>query len=88
VVPVAVLTTNDFDASTIDPVTVYFAGASPVRWALEDVDDDGDVDLVFHFKTQELILPEGSAEVTLTGETLDGVQIEGTDTLKIVPKGK
>jgi hypothetical protein len=88
VVPVAVLTTDDFDASTVDPDTVLFAGAMPLRWAVEDVDGDGDVDLLFHFKTQELDLDDNSPEATLSGESLDGVQIEGTDTVNIVPKGK
>jgi hypothetical protein len=88
VVPVAVLTTDDFDASTVDPGTVEFAGASPVRWHLEDVDDDGDLDLLFHFKAQELDLDEDSTGATLTGDTTDGKHISGTDTLNIVPKGK
>jgi len=86
VVPVAVLTTNDFDASTVDPDTVEFAGAEPVRWTMEDVDGDGDMDMLFHFKTQELNLDEDSTEAILTGATLDGTSIEGTDTVNIVPK--
>ena len=88
VVPVAVLTTDDFDASTVDPVTVEFAGASPLRWVIEDVDGDGDVDLLFHFKTQDLDLDGDSTEATLTGDTTDGQPIQGTDTVNIVPKGK
>jgi len=88
VVPVAVLTTDDFDATTVDPVTVMFAGASPLRWAMEDVDDDGDEDLLFHFKTQELELNGDSTEATLTGSTYSGQSIQGTDTVNIVPKGK
>lgn len=87
VVPVAILTTEDFDASTVDPVTVIFAGAEPVRWSWDDVDRDGDDDLILHFKTQELELDENSTEATLTGSTSDGT-IEGTDTVNIVPKGK
>ena len=87
-VPVAVLTTDDFDASDVDPDTVLFADAAPVRWTLEDVDGDGDMDLLFHFKTQELNLTGNSTEATLTGETFDGVQIEGTDTVNIVPEDK
>lgn len=87
-VPVAVLTTNSFDASTVDPSTVEFAGASPVRWTMEDVDFDGDMDLLFHFKTQELSLNENSTEAALTGTTYGGQPIEGTDTVNIVPKGK
>jgi len=86
VVPVAVLTTGDFDASNVDPDTVSFAGASPVRWTMEDVDDDNDSDMLFHFKTQELDLTKESTVATLTGETQDGISIEGTDTVNIVPK--
>ena len=85
VVPVAVLTTDSFDASTVDPDTVLFAGAAPLHWALEDVDSDGDEDLLFHFKTQELDLDEYSTEATLTGQTFDGQVIQGTDAVNIVP---
>jgi hypothetical protein len=88
VVPVAVLTTDDFDASTVDPDTAVFAGASPLRWAMEDVDGDGDIDLLFHFKTQELNLDENSTEATLTSDTTDGKHIEGTDAVNIVPGSK
>ncbi len=86
VVPVAVLTTDEFDASTVDPDTVFFAGASPVRWVECDVDDDGDLDMLFHFKTQDLELEEDSPDATLTGETYGGDSIQGTDTVNIVPK--
>jgi hypothetical protein len=85
VVPVAVLTTEDFDAATIDPATVEFAGALPLRWTMCDVDNDGDLDIVFHFKTQELALDENSTEATLTGKTTGGDDISGTDDVRIVP---
>jgi hypothetical protein len=88
VVPVAVLTTPDFDASTVDPSTVWFADARPVRWTLEDVDGDGDVDMLFHFNTQELGLGPCSTEATLIGTAGSGQPIEGTDSVNIVPKGK
>jgi hypothetical protein len=87
-IPVAILTTDDFDAYDVDPDTVYFAGASPLRWKLEDVDKDGDYDMLFHFKTRKLDLTKESAEATLEGETHDGIQITGTDSVNIVPKGK
>ncbi len=99
VVPVAVLTTDDFDAGTIEPDTVTFAGAAPVRWKLEDVDDDGDVDMLFHFRTHDLKLDESitkaaeaaeSTETTLrlTGNRTDGEVIQGTDEVRIVVPGK
>jgi len=83
VVPVAVLSTGDFDASTVDPNTVKFADASPAKWSLEDVSGDGRLDLVLHFKTQDLSLT-GATEATLTGFTYDDIPIEGTDTVNIV----
>jgi hypothetical protein len=84
-VPVAVLTTADFDATTVDPVSVVFAGADPLRWTWEDIDSDGDVDVLFFFKTRELVLLPTSIEATLTGETYDGVVLAGTDSVNIVP---
>ncbi|MBA7471290.1 hypothetical protein ES707_06596 [subsurface metagenome] len=88
VVPVAVLTTEDFDASNVDPDTVLFAVAEPVRWKLCDVDDDGKDDMLFHFKTQDLKLAENDTGATLTGKTFNGVGIGGTDTVRIVPSKK
>ena len=55
---------------------------------MEDVDNDGDYDMMFHFKTQELDLTKESTEATLEGETIDEIQIKGTDSVNIVPKGK
>ena len=90
VVPVAVFTiAGGLDAGTIDPGTVLFAGASPVRWKLCDVDDDGDKDMLFHFKTQELVeLDKDSTKATLTGTTFGGEDIELTDEVRIVPQKK
>jgi ELWxxDGT repeat protein len=83
VVPVAILTTDTFDAADVDPVTVTFAGASPLRWAMEDIDSDGDTDIVFYFKTQELALDSESVEAILEGSTFSGPDIEGVDSVKI-----
>ena len=84
VVPVAVLGSDVFDATTVDPSKVAFAGATPVRWTLEDVNGDGYMDMLFHFKTQELTIPSGSTDATLTGDTTDGLHIMGTDSVNIV----
>jgi hypothetical protein len=37
VMPVAILGTEDFDVSQIDPASVTLEGVSPLRWAMEDV---------------------------------------------------
>ncbi len=93
VVPVAVLTTDGtdgFDAFDVDPYTVEFAGTKPIRlrWNICDVDEDGDLDMLFHFKTQKLNLDENSTGATLTGKTKEGILISGTDTVRIVPQKK
>jgi len=87
-VPVAILTTAKFDAATVKPASVRFAGAAPRRWTMEDVDSDGDLDLLLNFRIRELELDETSTEATLTGVTFPhagGLPIEGTDMVRIIP---
>ena len=86
VVPVAILTTEDFDALNVDSNSVIFAGASPAMWHIEDVDGDGDSDMLLQFKTEELSdLSTAGTEAVLTGTTLDGIAFSGTGTVKIIP---
>lgn len=96
VIPVAILTTDDFDAMTVGHTTVTFGGASEThvdkktgepRRHEEDVDADGDIDLVFHFRLGDTALTCESIEGTLTGETFDGQAIEGSDAVRMVEGG-
>lgn len=84
VVPVAVLTTEQFDAATLDPATALFAGAAPDHWSLEDVDGDGDDDIIFHFRTQELDLDQGSTEATLTAQLASAPLTSQVETMSAV----
>jgi PKD repeat protein len=87
VIPVAILGSIDSDVTQIDSSTVTFGldGASPAHDGhVEDVNDDGYMDMMFHFKTQESGIVCGDTEATLTGETFDGTPITGTDTVKTV----
>lgn len=85
VVPVAVLTTENFDALNIDSESVIFAGAYAVRWQVEDVDGDQDNDVLFHFKTEDLTdLSSDGTEAVLTGSTIDGIPFSGMDSVNIV----
>jgi predicted outer membrane repeat protein len=90
VLEVAVKTTKDFDARSIDPRTVVFAGATPVGRLCYDIDRDRDKDVIFFFMIHKLVgLNENSTEATLTGMTKDGKPFEGTGTVTIIkPKGK
>ncbi len=97
VIPVAIYTTDDFDAATIDGSTVLLAGINADHFALEDVDGDGDLDLILHFDTQSVIavlgIDLGSGEsvtvnAELTGQTIDNVFIEGFDTIEFFQPGK
>ena len=87
VIPVAILTTAEFDASVVDGETVRFGplGAWAENWALEDVDSDGDEDMILHFRTQETGIMAGDTEAELRGETVHGWAIHGSDSVRTVP---
>ena len=84
VIPVAILSTPSFDATTVDASSVRFgpAGAAPVHSALADVDGDGDVDMILHFRTQNTGIVCGDTSATLTGHTTGGQLITGSDSVK------
>jgi hypothetical protein len=87
VIPVAVLGSADFDALQVNFSTVTFGpdGASPAHDGhVEDVNRDGFMDMVFHFKTQETGIVCGDTEATLNGETFGGTPITGTDMVNTV----
>ena len=84
VVPVAVLTTESFDAKNVNPKSLFFAKAQPTRCNIADVENDGDLDLLCHFETQDLHLDLDATAATLTGTTYDGQEIKGTDSIRIV----
>lgn len=90
-VPVAIFSTEGFDATTVDPTTVTLAGAAvrikgkgTAQAFGEDVDEDGLLDLVVHVDTTALELTMGDTEAILEGKTFDGVSIRGVDTVRIV----
>ena len=88
VTPVAVLTTQDFDATSLDPSAVQFGpdGATIGRRSVgvEDVDGDGDLDLLLRFPTPLTGIVCGTTEVVLTGQTFFGTPIQGMDSVVTV----
>lgn len=91
VIPVAILSSPDFDASSVDPSTVRLdgqavrvKGKSGNSSSLQDVNGDGLVDLVVQI-VDDGAYPDGSAVATLTATTVSGESIKGTDTITVVP---
>lgn len=88
-IPVAILTTQFFDPTRVDPLSVRFGpnGATEVhgRGHFEDVDGDGFSDMVLHFDVQETGVQCLQTTAVLTGSTLDGVLIRGVG--PITPRG-
>ena len=89
--PVAVLSTDTFDASLFTPEMAHLSdastamgctGAEAVRWTYTDVNGDGRLDLVFFFRVQELNLTSSTTAVVLMAHGTYGsttIHIEGTD---------
>ena len=70
------------EPTMIDPATLKFMGANPIRWTLEDVDSDGDMDLLLHYKTRETTICVGDTDACIFGDLYDQRQIEGIDSIK------
>lgn len=90
-VPVAILSTAEFDATTVDPTTVTLADAAvevkgngTSMASQQDINGDGLLDLVVHVSTQGLNLTAGDVEAVLEGETTDGQHIRGADSVRVI----
>ena len=91
--PVAILSSASFDAHaeldvksltfgrTGDEKSLAFCGRTPV-----DVNGDGLLDIVCHFKTRATGFLRGDTQGVLKGKTLSDVSIKGTDSVRVVPK--
>jgi hypothetical protein len=88
VISVAILTTDAFDATTVDPLRVRFdpEGVQQTHnnGHIEDVNQDGEPDLMLHCKTQATGIQCGDTSAALTGGTFEGESVRGSDTLKTV----
>ena len=87
---VAVVGTDFFDVTTIDPSTVHFgpAGAQPLAKRLRDVDGDGRLDAIFYFKVHLSGIACGDSSATLVGATHEGERFQGTDSIEVVGCGR
>lgn len=84
VLPVAVLGSDDLDVSTLDPDGLVFGPGHAERVHASgphptDVNDDGHLDLLFHFRIDESGIGVGDTQACLSGSALDGTDVAGCD---------
>jgi uncharacterized delta-60 repeat protein len=94
VIPVAILTTDEFDAASVEPASVCFGSATDPTTRdciakqgtghLQDVNGDARSDLLLQYETQQTGIRPGDTQACLTGKTYNGISIEGCD--RIVTK--
>ena len=92
-VPVALFGSPDLDVGEMDQDSLALSGVRADHAAFEDVDGDGNLDLILHFRTQALVssleyahgdLQDGMIlDVVLTGERMEGGSCRGADSVRI-----
>ncbi len=90
-IPVAILSTKDFDApSQVDKKSLTFGSTGDEKSLiscnrrLKDVNGDGFNDVVCYFKIRSTGFQCGDTQGILKGNTAGGMSIEGRDSIKIV----
>jgi Concanavalin A-like lectin/glucanases superfamily len=86
---VAILSTDQFNADDVDPDSIVFLGADPLLYTMEDVDKDGDIDLLLHFSIPDLdfdlVVDENLQHYAiLQGLLKKGTPFEGRDSVVII----
>lgn len=99
---VIIQTTADFEASTVDLSTVFWAGAGVYRSQYRDIDKDGDRDLILKFRLSDTDLLDRYRSalqadstttrqpfnIELTGRTASGSDLFGTTEIDLFMTGK
>jgi PKD repeat protein len=94
--PVALLSVPGFDATQVDPASVRIGltgvaarNDGALMAASEDVDGDGDLDLLLHFERAQLQangdLSASTTQLTLLGDLRDGRQFRAVDGVRVLP---
>jgi hypothetical protein len=85
--PVAILSTADFDATGTDPATIRIGPtgteAAAARTMRSDVDRDNRADLMVLVRLQDLKITCETTAIRLTAELADGTAIEGSEDVSV-----
>ena len=89
VIPVAILGSDVFDVSDIDPTTLVFGPGDAVLAHrkgphYEDVNLDGFMDLIAHFRTEDSGIALGDETACVLGALLDGTPLRACDSILTV----
>ena len=100
VLPVAIIGSDDFDATQIDPSSIIGVTtsvdafvdafddewfATPLRCSIDDVNDDGILDVNCKFSKEGLMLDCWTNGIIISGNLFDGTPFTGSDTIRPVP---
>ncbi|MBE0447824.1 MAG: hypothetical protein IBX64_06950 [Actinobacteria bacterium] len=83
-----------YDAADIDVSTVLLNDKVPAEsmpTGIGDYDEDGIPDLMVKFDramVKGMLSPGDAVELTVTGELIDGTPFKGSDTIRVISKGK
>ena len=90
-IPVAILSTSEFDAPLMVDTTTLTFGKTGDETSLafcnekgSDVNDDGILDLVCHFNGQDTGFQPDDVTGILKGKTTDGLDLEGRDSIRVL----
>ncbi len=89
-IPVAILSAGRFTAPDVVKSDTLTFGRLGTERSLafcqsEDVNGDGQLDLMCHFNTQQAAFQDGDTKGTLKGLTVSGRTLQGADSIRIVP---
>jgi hypothetical protein len=88
VLPVVVYSDRDLNADLLDAAGVRFGPGEALeahrKTHREDVDGDGDMDLMFHFRISDTGIECGDPAVSLKGLLVDGTPVLGTAPITVV----
>jgi hypothetical protein len=93
-IPVAVRSTDTFDATTVDPKTVCFGDddhpsqrdctEAHDKGHIEDVNGDGKPDLLLHYEAHDTGIDPGDTTACLSGKTRTGANLHGCDVITVL----
>lgn len=85
--PVAILTTPQFDATTVDATTIRIGPtgteAEPFRTMSDDVNKDGRLDLLILVRLQDMKVKCEDKAIRLKAQTQAGTDIEGSEAVTV-----